>query len=120
MLPNPFACYAVLCAISVKWDNGTKEDVKIRQYSPHQNLSVEVKEPAIVGFFNPTSFAELDTVPDGINEVPRRPEFTPGDVVEIQLEKLAGIKLRDVNTGERLRYRWVRFSQFFSCFNICY
>jgi len=70
---------------------------------------VVVKEPAIGGYYNSSALSVLDTIPEGNNKGPRRPKFSIGDLVEIQLEKLEGGKLLDVYTGNEVIYRWVRF-----------
>jgi len=99
-------------AIRVEWDNGTEKHVKIERSLYHQKLTVEVKEPGIGGYYNASAFSVLHTIPGTINEGPRRPEFSSGDLVKIQLKKVADVKLKDVDNGERVRHRWVGLCYF--------
>ena len=92
----------------MEWDNGTKEHLKLWQYSPYQDLSVEVKEPGILGSYNSSAFSVLDTITPSNNKGPRVVKFYPGDLVQIRTRELAGIQLRDENTGEEVDYRRVR------------
>ena len=108
MLPIPDD-YDALDRICVEWDSGPVKNDEVRRCSPYQTLSVKIKEPAIGGYYNPSAFSVLVTIPDGNSEGPRLPEFTTGDFVEIQLKKLEGVKLKDEYTGKRVRFRWVRF-----------
>jgi len=116
VLPNLDSAYA-FDAIRMEWDNGTEKLVKIGRTLYHQELTVEVKEPGIGGYYDASAFSVLHTIPGTINEGPRRPEFSPGDLVKIQLKKLADVKLKDAVSGERVLHRWVGLRYFLPFFS---